>query len=951
MLGLIMAFVAIAMLWRRVDVLEREVKGLRAGNGAVSYPGDAPVSAPITQALAEQPPAAPAAPEPTVVQEPTPERKRTWRPRMAMPRFDFEDVFGRQLPIWAGGVTLAVAGFFLVRWSIDAGLLTPPVRVVLAGLFGMALLVGAETAWRWRERVADPRVAQALAGAGLATLYAAFYLAGTRYGLIGSTIAFVGLAGVTAAGIVLSFRFGLPSAVLGLVGGFAAPVLVGGDEANLPLLTIYLALVTAGLALTGRRQDRAWLGIAALAAGLLWGALLSAGGVSATPDIAVLGAYLVLLGGVLPALSTANDRPAWFVRVGAAALASVQLAGLVRQGGFDALEWSLYLMLGAALAWFGWRQAAMREASAVAAAVGVALLFFWPAPEATGFAAAALGVCAIFALIPLIQIWRGSHRAIDFWQVGGTAFGVAGAAYAQLGRFALGLPEPELALVTALLAVLPALAAWRAWQRSDSVLDRPEAAALAFAAALGGIALLLGIPAWAAPLAALAVATAMLWVDRQRAEPAARAIGWAAAALGALLLAALPHVATMAANEFTRLAGMSESVDWRSPLRWAAAALAFVAVVAQSREARARALAEAASAVLAYGAMAQILPPMVMAWVAAIAAAALAWRAKWPGAATALLAIAALWAVEPAVLWLAGGAMALVGSPFVTADLPPAPMILRQLMPVAAALSFIAARKAAIPVAQRHVGMALTVTAVIAAHALFRHGFAAIIGADFVTTGLLQRAAWEFVLVGGSVALWRKGRARGAAALAGIAMAHFAWFTLVLHNPLWSAQAVGAVPIANAIVPAYAAGFAALWVLRKVSGHASPVIRWFLDAAVMTLLAFMALSLLRQAFAGSDLVSAPMGEGEDLLRSLTGIVLAVGFLLWGARTGKRSWRIGSLVLMVIAVLKVFLVDAADLGGLARIASFMALGFSLIGIGWFYSRQLRGSTMPTASVTQ
>ena len=28
-------------------------------------------------------------------------------------------------------------------------------------------------------------------------------------------------------------------------------------------------------------------------------------------------------------------------------------------------------------------------------------------------------------------------------------------------------------------------------------------------------------------------------------------------------------------------------------------------------------------------------------------------------------------------------------------------------------------------------------------------------------------------------------------------------------------------------------------------------------------------------------------------------------------------------------------------GLLRIASFVALGFSLIGIGWLYSRQLRG----------
>ena len=53
--------------------------------------------------------------------------------------FDFEELFGRRLPIWAGGVALAVAGVFMVRWSIERGLLTPEVRVILAFLFGLAL--------------------------------------------------------------------------------------------------------------------------------------------------------------------------------------------------------------------------------------------------------------------------------------------------------------------------------------------------------------------------------------------------------------------------------------------------------------------------------------------------------------------------------------------------------------------------------------------------------------------------------------------------------------------------------------------------------------------------------------------------------------------------------------------------------------------------------------------
>ena len=112
---------------------------------------------------------------------------------------------------------------------------------------------------------------------------------------------------------------------------------------------------------------------------------------------------------------------------------------------------------------------------------------------------------------------------------------------------------------------------------------------------------------------------------------------------------------------------------------------------------------------------------------------------------------------------------------------------------------------------------------------------------------------------------------------------------------------------------------------------------------MMALIALLAFSLLRQVFAGSVLTARGVGQTESLLISLLGIVLALGFLWWGSRQGARNWRVGSLVLMLAAVIKVFLIDAAGLEGLLRIASFMALGFSLIGIGWVYSRQLSRST--------
>ncbi len=142
----------------------------------------------------------------------------------------------------------------------------------------------------------------------------------------------------------------------------------------------------------------------------------------------------------------------------------------------------------------------------------------------------------------------------------------------------------------------------------------------------------------------------------------------------------------------------------------------------------------------------------------------------------------------------------------------------------------------------------------------------------------------------------------------------------------------------NLLVPAYGVALGALIYLRHLTGEQHAARRPAWDAGAMILIAMFALSQLRQFYSGTVL-DAPLGEQEDLLRSFLAIALAIGFLLWGTHNRQRSWRIGSLILMLLAVIKVFVFDAAGLEGLARIASFLALGLCLIGIGWFYSRQL------------
>jgi hypothetical protein len=77
---------------------------------------------------------------------------------------NFEDVFGRKLPIWAGGLTLLIAAGLMVRYSIDAGLVSPLVRVTMGAIFGLALIGAGEVARRKPDWMPDTRLAQALAG-------------------------------------------------------------------------------------------------------------------------------------------------------------------------------------------------------------------------------------------------------------------------------------------------------------------------------------------------------------------------------------------------------------------------------------------------------------------------------------------------------------------------------------------------------------------------------------------------------------------------------------------------------------------------------------------------------------------------------------------------------------------------------------------------------------------
>ena len=207
----------------RLDDLES-----RAFSGSIGVSVDQPapefrVAAKVTSRRAATVVSAlPPPPEIARVTEPEPELTKS---RFA--DLSFESLVGGKLPIWVGGISLVFAGFFLVRFTIEAGLFGPGARSITATIFAFAMIAMSELGGRLPKIgasfTADPRVAQSLAGAGVATLYGTLYMAAEIYGLIGVPMAFVLVVTVTAIAFALSLRHGPPTALMGLIGGFAAP--------------------------------------------------------------------------------------------------------------------------------------------------------------------------------------------------------------------------------------------------------------------------------------------------------------------------------------------------------------------------------------------------------------------------------------------------------------------------------------------------------------------------------------------------------------------------------------------------------------------------------------------------------------------------------------------------------------------------------------------------------
>jgi uncharacterized membrane protein len=273
------AFNQAAMLRARLEALE--ATGLQARFGPP--PSEAPEQPKATSSpgiAAEQPAAvadaelvAPVGEERTAA--PSDTVGGATPPPLPQPGPGFEERIGTRWVVWVGGLTLALGGFFMVRYSIEAGLLGPGVRTLLGGAFALALLASGEWTRRQEsisaiEALPIANIPAILTAAGTAVAFATVYAAYALYDFLAPATAFILLGMVALGTLAAALLHGPALAGLGIAAAFLTPVLVSSDKPDYWALYIYLAIVTAAAFGLARIRLWRWLAVTTIAFALLW---------------------------------------------------------------------------------------------------------------------------------------------------------------------------------------------------------------------------------------------------------------------------------------------------------------------------------------------------------------------------------------------------------------------------------------------------------------------------------------------------------------------------------------------------------------------------------------------------------------------------------------------------------------------------------------------------------
>jgi uncharacterized membrane protein len=538
-------------LLRQLDARVKALEGARVAAGAATPATAEPTPAPATIVVAPVEPApspAPPTPPPTSVPPSSPVQPSTPQ------KIGFEEKFGTRWVVWVGGVALALGGIFLVRYTIQQGLIGPGVRIFLGALLALALVGVGEWSRRTEKLSALSGVPSAhipgtLTAAGTTVAYATVYAAYGLYGFLAPAVAFILLGAVALLTLGAALLHGPALAGLGVIGAYLAPMLVASTKPDFWSLYIYIAVVNAAAFALARFRMWRWLAIAAIVLGALW----TLPGTQAD-TVTALGAHVfhALAGFALVAtflvcglLYGPPAAPGLIDRLSTLALAVYLLAAavLVLASRHDPVALTAFVVLTVATVAIAWRTEAAAGAVPAAAILAALVMAHWavhmnvqgllapsgpaapaiPEPERYDYGSRlilAAGWAVLFGVVGFLAQGRSSRALVPMLWSAAAVFAPLAmlvALYYRIAQFDRSLPFAALAL---LLAAIFALATETLVKREP----RPgmmAASAMFATGTLGALALALTFAlekGWLTIALALTV-PGIAWIAEQRPLP------------------------------------------------------------------------------------------------------------------------------------------------------------------------------------------------------------------------------------------------------------------------------------------------------------------------------------------------------------------------------------------------------------------------------------------------
>lgn len=224
---------------------------------------------------------------------------------------DWEQILGRNWFAIIGAVALVLGVGFFLKLAFDNNWIGNTGRIALGIGVGIALLGVGEYAQR---RV--PVWAQPVTASGAAVLYLSIYAAFGLYQLLRPDAAFFFMALVVALAGLLALRYeSVVIALLGILGAFLAPMLLGPDLPDVRLLLVYIVLVDLGILGVSTFRNWRWftlLGWAGSYAILTYGLAAFPDFGPVTVQIALTAIFLIFAGATTLFHLVWRRVPTWF---------------------------------------------------------------------------------------------------------------------------------------------------------------------------------------------------------------------------------------------------------------------------------------------------------------------------------------------------------------------------------------------------------------------------------------------------------------------------------------------------------------------------------------------------------------------------------------------------------------------------------------------------------------